>query len=859
MRFFGTGHSEAGRSGTGCLWITVAILIGVAVCLSPCRVLADWSYEYQDDFSDSKAEEDSYLHSIIWPQGAFPPMKPYLYYMDNLASGQRELGLGDYHGQPARLAYCFPLSQIQPRMAINGYLQVDVRYTYDAELSPSLSGYLRYSLSGDGITWSALRELGQGSYNIPLESVRGTCYVIFYGTEVLIDNLSVRLYSSSATIRVPSGFSTIQGAINSASNGDIIEVAPGTYRGAGNRDIDFQGKAITVRSQAGPEQTIIDCGGEGHRGFYFHLAEGPSSVLRGFTITNARVTGSEVGGGIYCESSSPTIVDCVIKQCTAALGGGIGSSGGEPTIFDCIIEDCYADSTRVRAESGNGAGIGLIGGSDTAIIGCNIQNNVGLGHGAGVYCWQSKAQLSNCDISYNHPVAEATNFRGGGIFCGGSSSQLTLEGCIISNNTADTGSGIFIGPLANAQQDSSIEHVRITNCTVANNILSGASVGGIYAVNSDIEISNSIVWYNDGTDVLLDDPTSSSPVLYSNTEQLFPGPGNMSSPPLFASAGIDYHLQSIMGRFDPSHGEWVIDSSHSPCIDAGDSQDSVGAEPYPNGGRINMGAFGGTRQASLSIGPLMFHVDCSSGSDFNSGTSRSDAFATIQRAVDEAISGDTIVVWPGTYQEEVTFNRKAVTLQSADDAAMIIAPNGYAFSFHGAESSMSVLRNFVIIGCGDGGVFCFGASPKLTNLTIADNQYGIVAYDGADPTITNCILWNNENGDLFQCCALYSCIEVATGVNAIGRDNGNISADPLFADSANGDYHLQSRYGRFLPGENVWVKDSLSSPCIDAGDPGVYPGRERMPHGGRVNIGAYGGTPFASQSASILWDVNIGN
>ncbi len=837
------------------LWITTSILMVAAVCLSPSCVLGDWSYEYQDDFSDNKAEGDGYLHSIIWPQGAFPPPEPYLYYMDTLTSGQRELGFGDYHGQPARLAYCFPLNPAQPSMAVNGYLQVDVRFTYSAESFPSLSGYLRYSLSGDGITWSAPRELGQGSYNIPLESVRGTCYVIFYGTEVLIDNLNVRLYSSSATIRVPSGFSNIQGAINSASNGDIIEVAPGAYRGAGNRDIDFQGKAVTVRSSAGPEQTIIDCEGGGHRGFYFHRAEGPSSVLRGFTITNAHVTGSEVGGGIYCESSSPTIVGCVIKQCTAVLGGGIGSAGGEPTILDCTIEDCYADSTRVRAEFGNGAGIGLIGGSDTTIIGCTIQNNVGLGHGAGVYCWQSKAQLSNCDISYNRPVAETEDFRGGGIFCGGSSSQLILEGCIISNNTADTGSGLFIGPLANAQQDSTMEYVRITNCTVANNRLSGASVGGIYAVNSDIVISNSIVWYNDGTDILLDNPASSSPVLYSNTGQYYPGPGNMSSPPLFALAGTDYHLQSIIGCFEPLYGEWVMDSSHSPCIDAGDPQDSVGAEPYPNGGRINMGAFGGTREASQSIGPLMFHVDCTGGSDFNSGTSRSDAFATIQRAVDEAIEGDTIVVWPGLYQEEVTFNRKAVTLQSADDAAVVTAPNGYAFSFYGAESSKSVLRNFVITGCGEGGIFCSGASPNLTNLTIADNQSGIVAYDGADPAITNCILWNNSNGDLFQCRARYSCI---SQTSAIGRDTGNINTDPLFADPSNptqADYHLESRYGRFTPGDNAWVTDSVTSLCIDAGDPSVYPGRERMPHGGIVNIGAYGGTPFASMSGGwSLWE-----
>ena len=47
-------------------------------------------------------------------------------------------------------------------------------------------------------------------------------------------------------------FSTIQEAIDAAVDGDAVLVAPGTYTGDGNRDIDFKGKAITVRSENGP-------------------------------------------------------------------------------------------------------------------------------------------------------------------------------------------------------------------------------------------------------------------------------------------------------------------------------------------------------------------------------------------------------------------------------------------------------------------------------------------------------------------------------------------------------------------------------------------------------------------------------
>ena len=90
---------------------------------------------------------------------------------------------------------------------------------------------------------------------------------------------------------------TIQAAIDSCAPGDTVLAAPGTYTGAGNRDIDFGGKAIIVTSLSGPEVTIVDCGGsesEYHRGFYFHSGEDTTSVLRGFTIgTGTRAKAEE--------------------------------------------------------------------------------------------------------------------------------------------------------------------------------------------------------------------------------------------------------------------------------------------------------------------------------------------------------------------------------------------------------------------------------------------------------------------------------------------------------------------------------------------------------------------------------------
>ena len=833
----------------GWFFWTTAIFVSAVVCLAPSRVEADWTYEYRENFSTNSVERDSFLHSVFWPQGAFPPPQTHLYYLDT--GWQRELGFGDYNKDPALLGYCFPVGSVKAQGAVSGYLQIDVRFLESTDM---VSGSLEYSLSDDGVVWESARQLRPGSHNITLESVRGTCYVKFRGTEVLIDNIVVRLSSPSATIHVPRDFATIQGAIDSASNGDIVEVSAGTYTGDGNWDIDFWGKAITVRSEAGPNRTTIDCTGhEGHRGFYFHRGEGPSSVLRGFTIIGAVVPGSEipldygswspsptnpVGGGIYCEFSSPSIIDCIIKRCSTELGGGIGSVGGAPAIIDCTIENCNAGGLGPAESGGYGAGIGLIRGSDAKIVNCTINRNVGYynSHGAGVYCRQSGALLANSDISFNNARG---NIEGGGIYCGGSSTNVVLKRCIISNNTAEAGGGIFA---------SSPAYVRVTNCTIADNSLSNPRMsigGGIHSDGSNIAIRNSIVWYNDGAAVVLNNPASSSPVLYSNIQGYYPGQGNIDTNPLFASAaGNDYHLRSVLGRY--YNGQWVKDQDHSPCIDAGDPQDPVGSEPFPNKKRINMGAYGETSEASKSIGPLIFHVDASRGNKFNTGLSRSNAFATIQDAVDEAIDGDTVVVWPGVYQESVFIIGKAITIQSADDAAVVMAPahDPIAFTFQFAESLRCVLRNFVITNCGETAILCHSASPELINLTIVDNQFGITVYEGSNPSITNCILWNNEFGDLEQCYARYSCLG---SLGPGDQERGNISKDPMFANPANGDYHLQSEYGRYLP-NNMWVTDSQTSPCIDSGDRSMHIGREQKPHGGRLNMGAYGGTPYASKS-----------
>ena len=145
--------------------------------------------------------------------------------------------------------------------------------------------------------------------------------------------LLIMLFSATARARIiyvdddgPADFNNIQAAINDAKHGDIIEVQPGKYTGTGNRDIDYNGKAITICSiePNNPNivaATIIDCNGtetQPHRGFYFNSGEEANSVLTGLTIKNGY---SDYGGGISCEVSRPTITNCIFVANSAFFGG----------------------------------------------------------------------------------------------------------------------------------------------------------------------------------------------------------------------------------------------------------------------------------------------------------------------------------------------------------------------------------------------------------------------------------------------------------------------------------------------------------------------------------------------------------
>ncbi|MDT8301334.1 MAG: hypothetical protein RQ760_07600 [Sedimentisphaerales bacterium] len=137
----------------------------------------------------------------------------------------------------------------------------------------------------------------------------------------------------------------------------------------------------------------------------------------------------------------------------------------------------------------------------------------------------------------------------------------------------------------------------ITNCTIVANGKSGVS-------SSKPAISNSIIYYNAlNSDLVQIESNSTAAITYTDVQGGWPGQGNIDADPLFADPdNSDYHLKSQAGRWDLTSRDWLADDVTSPCIDAGAPGTLIHLEPLPNGGIINMGAYGGTFRASKSPG-----------------------------------------------------------------------------------------------------------------------------------------------------------------------------------------------------------------------------------------------------------------
>jgi parallel beta-helix repeat protein/predicted outer membrane repeat protein len=627
------------------------------------------------------------------------------------------------------------------------------------------------------------------------------------------------------TYYVPDDFTIIQDALDSAVGGDILIVRDGIYAGLGNKNLDFGGKALTLRSENGPANCIID-GGNFGRGFYFHSGEGLDSIVDGFTIINCRSDDS--GGAIYCDASSPSIINCIFMDNVASeFGGAIYcASGSSPEITNSRIENNIADW---------GGGIYGSDSSLTLINGFLIGNRANNCGGGGYWLGGSPTIL-NCTISAN-----SASYGGGIDFC---DSLPLITNCNIIENTAiENGGGLLFYLRSSAT---------VTNCTISGNFAGGFG-GGMSLSGSSVSIINSILWQNAAVsagpeirlilesmlEISYCDVDGGQPAAYVGPDSILNwGEGNIDKDPAFVGPGNNYHLSGI-----------------SPCVDAGIDAgvyEDIDGDPRPLGGGYDMGC----------DEVIAFCVP--------------DDYPTIKAAIQGVADNSVIIVRDGVYSgpsnRGLSFNGKTLTLRSQNGPVNCIIDCGNAqggFIFWAGETNAAIVDGFTVIN-GDagfgGGVYCTNSSPtirncifkggssaygggiclsnssaRIINCTITGNSgdYGAggIFFYGSDATVTNCTISDNtavsgggvfgfSSTPTFTNCIItgnsatygpqillststtmsvrYSNVEGGQAgaylelASSFAWGVGNIDADPLFVGGS--DYHL-----------------TYNSPCVNAG------------------------------------------
>jgi hypothetical protein len=366
---------------------------------------------------------------------------------------------------------------------------------------------------------------------------------------VWISLLAVGSVAAATVIHVPADQPSIQAGINAAQNGDTVLVSPGTYI----ENIDFNGKAIIVKSSNGPAVTVIDGGGVSSV-VTFSSNETSSAVLNGFTLQHgdSSHTATQMGGGVAIEKSSPTIKNNIVQGNFGAYGGGgIGVSFGSPLIQGNIIRN---NSQSPNVDSGiGGGGIGVNGAGSTQIIGNvilhNSWSNAGVGLGGGIALFDSGSTL----IENNYIVGNVAGTQGPGIDMEQNvSGTVIIQNLIVGNSSPDdAGVYWFYSPavfanntIIDGRGTTSTVVALIPNTTViiANNIIV-ASNGVTHAFSCRFsDLQNPLKFYNN-------DIFSSKGVAYFGCTDQTGARGNISTNPAFVGKG-NFRLASGSAAID---------------------------------------------------------------------------------------------------------------------------------------------------------------------------------------------------------------------------------------------------------------------------------------------------------------------
>ena len=322
-------------------------------------------------------------------------------------------------------------------------------------------------------------------------------------------------------------FDNIQAAIDAASDGDEIVIAPGTYTGTGTNVVDLLGKGITLRASGPAEETLID-GEFARSGLHTgNNSNNGGATIQGLTVTKGSVgqgNGGQDGGGVCMQSNSHVnFIDCRFTGNVARyMGGAVGSGHGNvsASFVNCLFEG----NSSTDSLSGYG---GAIGGIEANIVDCTFRDNNAEGFG-GAVAMNRGGSLTGCLFENNHgkdgggmfiQVFESISiancrfqnnsatYQGGGVACYAYSGTEFID-CIFESNTAPNGGGV-------CNSDTSANYL---NCTFLDN--SASFGGGILNRNgSDSEFTNCLVEGNSGNGIMVQSsfPTINACVIRNNS------------------------------------------------------------------------------------------------------------------------------------------------------------------------------------------------------------------------------------------------------------------------------------------------------------------------------------------------------
>jgi serine protease len=362
--------------------------------------------------------------------------------------------------------------------------------------------------------------------------------------------VSTESASAQLVITVPGDQPSIQSAIDVATAGDTVLVAPGTYV----ENINFQGKAVTVESEQGPEATVID-GNLAGPVVTFTSGEGQSSILRGFTLQRGLASN---GGGVRINASSPTVDGNIITNNMACgSGGGVEADNSSARIEHNLItnngqwSDCSGGP--------GGGGIGLVGAGQTQILDNTIMGNSwSSSSGGGITLFAAGAPVIRGNVIKANSAFES----GGGLWIVNQSDASIVQNLIVDNH-AGKGGGIYWGASAGTRG------MLLVNNTIAGNQGLGSAIFAGF-IDAKAQLFNNVAVGTSGQPAVycdafdnLNPPVFVSNNVYSAGGSAYGGVcadptgvnGNLSVDPVFVdAAGGDYHL-----------------AAGSPSIDAGDN------------------------------------------------------------------------------------------------------------------------------------------------------------------------------------------------------------------------------------------------------------------------------------------------